>query len=243
MNYAVIFAGGIGSRMQAKKGVPKQFLELHGKPIIQYTMEYFENCADIDGIVVACVTEWIDHLKKVVKKAGFEKVMGIVPGGASSQESVYHGISMIRDSRGADEDAVVLLHDGVRPLIDEELISNVIKCVREHGSAVTIVPATETIVKVDDSGMIKDTIERQDCRLARAPQGFFLEQLFACHEKAIAEGKRHQYIDSASMMLANGYSLYTVEGSPDNIKITPPSDFYVFRSVMDARENQQIWGL
>ena len=242
-NYAVVFAGGIGSRMQSQSGVPKQFLELHGKTIIEYTLEHFENCADIDAVAVAIVADRLDQMRRIVKKAGFEKVKWIVPGGVSGQESIFHGLRAIYEGIEHRPDDVVLIHDGVRPLIEPSLLSSAIDCVRKNGSAVTIVPAIETIIKVDDAGMITETIDRKDCRMARAPQGYFLEELYALHEQARAEGKAHVYIDSASMMLANGRQLYTIEGKSENIKITTPFDFYAFKAILDAKENQQVWGI
>ncbi len=243
MNYAVVFAGGIGSRMQSQSGVPKQFLKLHGKTIIEYTLEHFENCVDVDAVAVAIVADHLDYMRHIVKKAGFEKVKWVVPGGASGQESIFHGLRAIYEGTEHDANDTVLIHDGVRPLIEPALLSSAIECVKKNGSAVTIVPAIETIITVDENGMIKETMDRSECRMARAPQGYFLEELYAMHEQARAEGKAHIYIDSASMMLANGKKLYTIEGKSENIKITTPFDFYAFKSILDAKENQQVWGI
>lgn len=238
MNCALIFAGGTGQRMNTKTR-PKQFLELHGKPIIIYTIEVFENHPDIDAIVVVCLEDWIPFLRKKLVHYDIAKVIDVVPGGATGQESIRHGIDALMPH--ADENATVLVHDGVRPLLRSETISDCIRSVQERGSAITVTPAIETIVQESD-GMVTNVIERQACRLAKAPQCFKLEELEAAHRKAETDNL-HDFIDSASMMRHYGHDLYTVEGSPENIKITTPSDFYIFRAFVDARENSQIFGL
>ena len=175
MNAALIFAGGTGTRMNIKT-MPKQFLPLHSKPIILYTLEQFEYHPDIDAIVVVCIASWIDHLKMLLQKNNFTKVKWVVPGGASGQESIYNGLKALHDN--CPEDTIVLVHDGVRPLVNAQVIS---------------------------------------------------------------EG-RGDFIDSASMMMEYGHTLYTVTGPAENIKITTPSDYYMFKSFVEAEENKQIFG-
>lgn len=240
MNTALIFAGGTGTRMNSRTK-PKQFLDLHGKAIIIHTIEYFEHNSDIDAICVVCIEGWIDYLKKLIKKEDFKKIKWIVPGGNSGQESIYNGLKAIHDDEQTDDDTVVLIHDGVRPLINDKLITDNIECVRKNGSAITVSPAIETIIKTDENHMITETVERQKCCLGRAPQGFFLKDIYECHLKANAMDK-HDFVDSSSMMIFFGHKLYTVEGPAENIKITTPSDYYVFKSIMEEREARQIMG-
>lgn len=239
MNIAVIFAGGIGRRMNSR-ALPKQFLKLYGKEIIVYTLEHFEEHNEIDKIVISCVEEWIPFLKELVDKYGINKVEKIVPGGKTGQESIYHGLLAAYEI--GQESATVLIHDGVRPLINEEIITNCIETVRTEGNAITVAPAIETIIKVDEEKRIEDVIERSRCLMARAPQCFLLKDILAAHEKANAEG-RHDFIDSATMMKFYGHSLCTVEGPVENIKITTPMDFYTFRALFEARESSQLFGV
>ena len=239
MNIAIIFAGGTGQRMNTRT-VPKQFLELHGKPIIVYTIEQFQRHPLIDGIVVVMLESWIGNFRNLANQYCFDKVAAIVPGGDSGQISIYNGIR--RASELFAPDSTVLIHDGVRPLVDEKTITSAIKCVKEHGSAITVSPAIETITLEDSTGKIGQIIERSKCKLAKAPQCFILGDILSAHEKAISEGK-NDFIDSASLMRYYGYDLYTVEGFVENIKITTPSDFYIFRAIIDARENSQIFGI
>lgn len=238
MNCALIFAGGTGQRMNTKTR-PKQFLELHNKPIILYTIEVFDSHPDIDAIVVVCLEDWIPFLEKKLAHYDIEKVVAVVPGGMTGQESIRHGLNALAERVG--EDAVVLVHDGVRPLISSETITECVRSVQERGSAITVTPAIETVVQEED-GRIVNVIDRQACRMAKAPQCFKLGELLAAHRRAEADGLDN-FIDSASMMRHYGHVLYAVEGSPENIKITTPSDFYIFRAFVDARENSQIFGL
>ena len=239
MNVALIFAGGTGQRMNTKT-LPKQFLELHGKPIIIYTLEHFENHVDIDGIVVVCVDGWQDYLKKKLRLFGITKVKAIVKGGETGQLSIKNGVDKIKELY--PEDTIVLVHDGVRPLIDQDIITKNIESVKENGPTVTVSRAIETVSVLDENGHIGQILNRKDCFMAKAPQSFRLKDLYLCHQKAYEAGELN-FIDSASLLKRYAYELTTVEGPVENIKITSPSDFYIFRAISDARENSQIFGL
>lgn len=240
MNIALVFAGGTGQRMNTASK-PKQFLELHGKPIIIYTLEYFQKHSQIDGIVVVCLESWIDYCENLLKKYQIDKVLKIVPGGNSGQESIFNGLEAAHQISVNEQD-IVLIHDGVRPLINEALITNCIASVKKHGNAITVSPAIETILLKTEDGDIGNILKRSECEMAKAPQCFYLNDIYSCHLKAKAAGK-DDFIDSASLMQYYGYKLNAVEGPLENIKITTPADFYIFRAIMDARENLQILGL
>ena len=135
MNVALVFAGGTGQRMQTKN-LPKQFLKLHGKPIIIYTLEQFENHPDIDAIVLVCIESWHDYMKKLLKTFGITKVVEVLSGGVSGQDSIFNGVKRAHELYG--DDAILLIHDGVRPLIDQETITENLICVKENGSAITV---------------------------------------------------------------------------------------------------------
>lgn len=240
MNIAVIFAGGIGKRMNSR-AIPKQFLQLHGKEIIVYTLEHFQEHEEIDGIVVACVRDWIPKLETIVTKYGLTKVQDIVAGGETGQDSIYNGLQVAAKRYGI-KDNIVLIHDGVRPLIEDDTIMDSIACVKEKGTAITVAPAIETIIRIDDAANIKDVIERAECLMARAPQSFYLKDILTSHEKARLEEK-HDFIDSASIMRYYGFSLATVPGPVENIKITTPMDFYTFRALHEAKESSQLFGV
>ena len=237
-NVAVIFAGGTGQRMNTRTK-PKQFLELHGKPVLVYTLEQFQQHKMIDGIVLVMLESWIDHCWELAELYRLDKVKAIVQGGETCQASIFCGLTKASELYG--EDSVVLIHDGVRPLIDEGTITKAIECARQHGSAITVSPAVETVTVRDGEGVVGQIIDRSRCQLAKAPQCFRLGEILCAHRRAREEGK-NDYIDSASLMRSYGHTLYTVEGTPENIKITTPGDFYIFRAIMDSRENSQILG-
>lgn len=239
MNIALIFAGGSGTRMNSKSK-PKQFLELHGKEIIIYTLEHFERHQEIDAIAVVCIKEWIEYLKVALRKNSIEKVKWIIPGGETGQDSIFNGLKVIYES--CPEDSIVLIHDGVRPLINGELISANIQSVKTYGSAVTVSPVIETVMLTENNNKVYRSIERAKCCMAKAPQSFYLKDIYEAHQKAISDGI-HTKIDSATMMSDYGLSLHTVECGSENIKITTPADFYIFRALIDAKENSQIFGI
>lgn len=240
MNIAIIFAGGTGQRMKTTS-CPKQFLEVHGKPVLIYTLEQFERHSQIDGIVLVCLESWIDYAKQLIKRFQITKLQSIVPGGETGQESIFNGIKRAYELYSKDD--IVLIHDGVRPLIDQYTISHCISSVAEHGNAITVAPAVETVFLKDDGiNHVGRILNRDICEMAKAPQCFYLKDIYAAHLMAQKE-KRNDFIDSAGLMQHYGYELFTVEGPADNIKITTPADFYIFRALLDAKENLQIIGM
>ena len=240
MNIAVIFAGGVGTRMRSKEK-PKQFLTMHDKPIIIHTLEKFENHPRINKIVIACVSDWIPYLENLIMRYGLEKVYKVVPGGKSSQESIYHGLCAAEEATQGEK-SVVLIHDGVRPLINETLISANINSVVKYGSAITSIAAKETVVEVSDFGNVVNIPNRNSLRIDRAPQSFWLNEIIDAHRRAIKEGKE-DFVDSCSLMRYYGKNLHLIEGPQENIKITTPDDFYIMRAIIDAKENAQIYGI
>lgn len=238
MNIAVIFAGGAGRRMHTKSR-PKQFLEYQGKPIIIYTLELFDNHPMIDGIVVACVEGWIPFLEKMLKKFEISKVKQIVPGGETGQDSIYKGLIAAKEISTSEKD-IVLIHDGVRPLIMEQTITDNIETVKKEGSCITCVPATETFIVTQGNGEL-EIPTRDNSLIARAPQSFYLNDILKVHEQARDEGQ-HNFIDSCTMMHHYGHKLGKVIGPMENIKITTPTDYFVFKAMVEVHENQQIFG-
>ncbi len=239
INYVVIFAGGVGVRMNSR-ATPKQFLRIHGKTILQHTIEHFDTHPEINGIVVVCVAGWIDRAKKDAAHHKCDKVIDIVPGGATSQESIYQGLKAL-ELAGVPDDGIVLIHDGVRPLVTAEAISANIESVKNKGNAITVAPEWETVARVHDNGRIDDVLERSQTHIAKAPQSFRFRDIFRAHEYARRD-RRCDFVDSASLMQAYGHTMHAVLCSPDNIKVTTATDFYMVRAILDARETEQIFG-
>lgn len=240
-NVALIFAGGVGARMKSLS-CPKQFLELDGKPVIIHTLEHFERHAAIASICVVCLESWISYLKELLARFSITKVRWIVAGGATGQESIYNGLNAIYKYVRDLQNCTVLIHDGVRPLIDGKVISDNIACVDKYGSAITVAPAVETLITSNEKFEIQNIFNRDCCHFARAPQSFSFLNIWDAHQKAKAEGINNM-IDSACLMKRYNYPLQMVEGPVENIKITTPMDFFLFKAIYETRRNIQIFGI
>lgn len=240
MNIGVIFAGGVGSRMNSKDK-PKQFLEINNKPIIVHTIEHFQRNDLIDSVVVVCVEDWIDFFNDLVYKYRLEKIKKVVSGGNTGQLSIYNGLVAAKEIVN-DNNSIVLIHDGVRPMINSELLTKNIESVQKYGSSVTSGIVKETIVEVDDRGDIILVPDRAHSRVAKAPQSFWLNEIFEAHKKALLMG-RTDFIDSCTMMQFFGYKLHMVDGPYENIKITTPDDFYTMRAILQVKEDKQLYGI
>lgn len=241
MNIAVIFAGGVGKRMKTS-GTPKQFLEIDDVPIIIHTLNIFENSPSIDSIVIACVATHIDYLKKLVKKYEISKVKSIVEGGKTGQESIINALKEAEKIKTTEED-IVLIHDGVRPIIDEELIESNIKNVKKYGTSISCLKQRETTIISKSHSEIEEITKRDDTYVARAPQTFFLNDILEAENKSI-ENNDLDCIDSCSVMIKYGKHKmpHITECSNDNIKITTPEDYYIAQALIKQRKNKEVWG-
>ncbi len=237
MTTALIFAGGTGQRMNSQ-AKPKQFLELHGKPVLLYTMEHFERHPQIDSIQVVCLESWIPILERLLRVNEYKKVIGIVPGGSGGDESIYNGLEALEGKCSPDD--IVLIHDGVRPFVNAWLISENIAKVRECGSAITVEAASESVVRLNGD-IIADVPPRSEMFSAKAPQSFRYGMIWDLYKRARKDG--FGTIDSAHLCSLYGVKMHTVKSTPNNIKITAPADYYIFRALFEAMENQQILGL
>ena len=238
MNIGVIFAGGVGTRMNSKD-MPKQFLKVFNKPIIIHTLEHFQINDNIDAIVIACVEEYIEFLKKLLYQYRIDKVKKIVPGGKTGQLSIYNGLCAAKELSNGEK-SIVLIHDGVRPLITSDLLTQNINTVKKYNSCITSGIVKETIVEINNVGTILHVPTRANSRVAKAPQSFWLADILKVHEEAMAKGE-YECIDSCTMMQKYGFRLHTIDGPYENIKITTPDDFFTMRAMLEAKENSQIY--
>lgn len=242
MNIAIIFAGGTGQRMNSN-GLPKQFLKVYGKPIIVWTLEKFQQNPNIDAIVVVMLSQAITAMESCKNKYNLTKISAIVEGGTTGQESIFNGINKANLLFGNNnEKNIVLIHDGVRPFVNDELINNCINKTQNFGNAIAVSPAIETIVTLNESECISNIIDRSICFNAKAPQCFLLNDIYQVHLKAKAENN-YSFIDSASLMINYGCKLHSVLCNSDNIKITTPKDFYTMKALLEAEESYQILGI
>lgn len=235
---ALIFAGGAGRRMNSRSK-PKQFLEMHGKPIIIYTLEHFEYHQDIDEIVVVCINDWIEELRGLLNRYGITKVSTIIPGGDTGHDSIFYGLEAMKQT--TKEDDVILIHDGVRPLINEELISQNIEAVKKYGSAITSEPVRESVVRCIDGENISEVPPRNQMYVAKAPQSFRFGDIMSLYEMAQKDGLKT--IDSSHLCSIYDAPMHIVMSTKNNIKITEPADYYIYRALYEALEGQQIFGI
>lgn len=235
---ALIFAGGAGRRMNSRSK-PKQFLDVYGKPVIIHTLEHFEYHPEVDDIYVVCLKNWIDELRGMLKRFSIRKVRLIVTGGRTGHESIFEGLKAMREET-ADGD-IVLIHDGVRPLINEELISQNIASVRKHGTAITCEPARESVVRSVDGRNIESVPVREEMYIAKAPQSFRFGVIFKVYEQAAEECVLT--VDSAHLCSLYGIRMHMLMSTKDNLKITEPADYYIYRALYEALEAQQLYGL
>ncbi len=238
MTTALIFAGGTGKRMNSRSK-PKQFLEMHGKPIIIYTLEHFEYHEEIDNMVIVCIREWIEELQGFLKRFGITKVKKIVPGGKTGHDSIHFGLLGMQEF--VSENDIVLIHDGVRPLINEELISMNIEAVKKYGNAITSEAVRESVVRSTDGKSISDVPPRDEMYVAKAPQSFRYGDILGLYETAFADGVKS--IDSAHLCHLYHKPMHLIHSTKNNIKITEPADFYIIRALYEALESQQIYGI
>lgn len=238
---AVILAGGAGVRMQSH-GLPKQFLTLYGKPIIGYTLDVFEQCDLIDQIVIPCNIDWIDHMSGIVKKYHFTKVKRVIAGGSDRQGSILRAIEVIADP--APED-IVLIHDGVRPLVERDTILENIRTAREKGNAMTVRQNTETVVVTRTEGAMMDDFKDRDITYTlTSPQTFRVKELQEVYRRAGQMREGGLPMPDASLLYAYlGKEVYLVKETGMNLKITTPEDFYYLRAYLELQENKEILGV
>ena len=235
MTIAIIIAGGVGSRMGAD--IPKQFVQVNGKPVLFYTLEAFERHPMIDAIELVCIDGWQDAVFAYAKEYAITKLKWIVKGGASGQESIRNGVFGLEGKCVAND--VVIIHDGIRPLVDAAVLDDVIQKARKFGNGVTSMPYNEQIFLVDAER--PDTtvkyIPRETLRRVATPQAYQFGLLDEKYHEAF-EKKIGIYGSSYTntMMTELGVRLYFAAGSDRNIKLTTPGDIEIFMAMMAEKK-------
>lgn len=234
MNIALITAGGNGTRMH--QDIPKQFLNVNNKPIIVYTMEAFQNHPDIDAIEVVCLDGWHQILEAYAKQFNITKLVGIVSGGKNGQESIKNGLNEINKKYSKDD--IVIVHDGNRPLVSEEIISDSIAKCLMYGSGIATIPCVEAMLETDDRISSNKQISRDNLMRTQTPHAFKLEKLLWAHEEAEKMGIKNS-VASCTLMLELGEKIYFSAGSEKNIKLTTPVDIEIFKALLNTQKD--IW--
>lgn len=229
MNIAIIIAGGSGRRMGQE--IPKQFINVYDKPILVYTMEGFQKHPQIDAIEVVCIDGWHDVVWAYAKQFGITKLKWIVSGGATGQESIRNGVYNLEGK--CEEDDIIIIHDGIRPLVEEAVLSDVIVKCRKYGNAVTALPYNEQIFVADDEISTTKYIPRETLRRVSTPQAYkFKKLVWAYHEAFEKEIGIHGSSYTNTMMVELGERLYFSAGSEKNIKLTTKDDLDIFKAYL-----------
>lgn len=229
MNIAIVFAGGSGSRMGAS--VPKQFLELDGKPVLVHVLELFERHPLVDAIYIVTLRDHFSRVKDLVREYGIDKLRGMTAGGASAQESIYAGLKFAAAREPAD--SVVLLHDGVRPYVLPEVITANIRAVEKFGNAITYTSCYETIVLSEDGASVNAIPPRRMSYTAQAPQSFRLGEILKAHEKIRSgPGGYADLVDQATICFKLGIPVHLVPGNRGNVKVTTPEDLVTLDALL-----------
>ena len=230
MNVAIIIAGGSGQRMGME--IPKQFIHIYDKPVIIYTLESFEKNPQIDAIEVVCIEGWQDMLWAYAKQFGISKLKWIVAGGETGQESIRNGVYNLEDK--CAENDIAIIHDGVRPLVEQSVLSDVISKCEQYGNAVSSMPYNEQIFIVDDDISSVKYIPRETIRRVSTPQAYRFGDLDRAYHEAY-EKKIGIYGSSYTntMMVELGHRLYFAAGSDMNIKLTTKENLEIFKAYLD----------
>ncbi|WP_238652134.1 IspD/TarI family cytidylyltransferase [Paenibacillus piscarius] len=229
MNFAIIIAAGSGSRMN--QDIPKQFINIYDKPILIYTLEGFQKHPEIDGIGVVCLDGWHDILKAYANQFNITKLQWIISGGDSGQESIRNGVNYLKDV--CEDDDTIIIHDGIRPMVDDSVLSDVIIKCEKYGNAVSSLPYNEQIFRVKDNISTSEYIPRETLRRVSTPQAYKFGKLIWAYQEAF--DKKIGIFGSAytnTMMVDLGETLYFAAGSEKNIKLTTRDDLEMFKAYL-----------
>lgn len=223
-------------------GIPKQFLEINGKPVIIHTLQLFQYHGEIDKIYLSVLEDYIEYMQELVDDYRLKKVACILPGGETAQDSIYNALKKAESENPPD--SIVLLHDGVRPFVSYEVISNNIEGVKKNGNAITCTSCYETILLSHSGETVESVPFRKDTFAAQAPQSFYLKDIIEAHETIRKRPERYEnMVDACTIIRSLGKEAYMTPGNRGNIKVTTPEDVYMFRALLQYKENEQAFGL
>jgi 2-C-methyl-D-erythritol 4-phosphate cytidylyltransferase len=230
MNIALIIAGGNGQRMH--QDIPKQFINVEDKPVIIYTLEAFQNHPDIDSIYVVCLDGWHEILSAYAKQFKIRKLKNIVNGGSNGQASIKNGVLAINEKYNGND--IVLIHDAIRPMISQGIISdNIAKC-KLYGSAIASISCGEAMLETVNKNESTSYYDRDKLMRAQTPQAFPLNKLIWAHEESLKRGITNS-VASCTLMIDLGEKLSFSAGSEKNIKLTTPDDIDIFKALLSTK--------
>jgi len=230
-NYVILLAGGVGKRMGAE--IPKQFIEVDGKPIIVHTIEKFQRNPLIEKIVVVCVRDWTDQLSELIKKYELTKVEWITEGGDTGHDSIRNGVFFLRDK--IEPNDYIIVHDAVRPVLPQKAIDEVLRVAHENGNASSSIACHPPIVYTEDFKSGITDVDREHVMLTASPQAYRYSLALKCYEKAEEENK-HNFTFTSSLLIHYGERVYFAKGTTSNIKITQREDIALFEALLKVPE-------
>ncbi len=234
-NVALIIAGGTGARMH--QDIPKQFLTVNEKPIIVYTLEAFQKHADIDMIAVVCIEGWENVLWAYANQFNISKLKYVFPGGNNGQGSIRNGVFGLEEK--LNDDAIVLIHDAIRPMVSQEIISDCIVKTKQFGCAIATIPCAEAMLETDDGVISTGSYPRDRLKRTQTPQGFELKNICDLHRRALEKGITNS-VASCTLMVEMGEQVYFSSGSEKNIKLTTVEDLDIFKALLQANRSEWL---
>ena len=236
MNIAILTAAGSGTRMHQE--IPKQFINVNDKPIIVYTLEAFQKHPEIDEILVVCKDGWDQILKSYARQFNISKLKYVVPGGKNGQDSIRNGLFELRKHHTGSED-LVLVHDGNRSLVSQEIISDCIIKTKEYGSGIAAIPTTEAILETQDQETSNIIHSRENLKRTQTPHGFYLKELCEMHEEALKKGITNS-VASCTLAIELGKKVHFSLGSEKNLKITTIDDLDIFKALLTVDRSEWL---
>lgn len=235
MNIALITAGGSGTRMH--QSIPKQFLTVNERPVIVYTLEAFQRHPGIDAIAVVCIEGWEQVLWAYANQFNITKLKHIVHGGSTGQESIRNGLMELEKHYSPDD--IVLIHDGNRTMVSQDIISDCIVTAKRFGSAIAAIPCVEAVLETEDGEISNKSIPREKLRRTQTPHGFPLGKIRDLHRRAVENGITSS-VAACTMMIELGEPVHFYAGSEKNIKLTTVDDIDIFKALLQATRSDWL---
>lgn len=230
MNIALILAGGVDPKFQLE--VPKQFVNVFNRPIISYTLEKFQKHPEIDAIVVTCLRGWQELVKSYAKQFNIDKLQWVIEGGARGQDSSYNGVIKLKETGQPDD--LVVIHDSIRPLVSDEIITDSIRVCRKYGMGVAAICSMDTIMRSTNGKLGIESISRYEVMRVQTPQTYRFDFLLNAHQQAREKGINGQ-VDTNSMLSKLGEKIYFSKGSDINLKINTVEDIEMFKALYNMQ--------
>lgn len=235
MNIALIIAGGVGNRMG--QDIPKQFLTVNEKPVIIYTLEAFQSHPQIDSIAIVCLQGWETVLQSYANQFNITKLKYIIPGGDCGQASIRNGVFELE--KHFNENDIVLIHDAIRPMVSQEIITDCIDKTKEYGNAITCIPCAEAMLQTEDAKKSCGSYPRDRLKRTQTPQGFKIGDICKLHRDALEAGITNS-VASCTLMIEMGKQVYFSNGSEKNIKLTTVEDIDIFKALLASKRAEWL---